>query len=123
MIPIYFLVRHPIERLLSAYRDRFGNILPIKTYQNISRILGRKLSKSKIAGIWKALNITKSSRLPGHNTEPVASVVGPRSPHRTNRTDLVPSWREFVEFVLRSPVEDDVTITGQIDHDKVELYN
>ena len=116
-------MRHPIERLLSAYRDRFGNILPIKTYRNISRILGRKLSKAKIAGIWKALNITRSSRLTGDNTEPVVTTAGPRSPHRTNRTDLVPSWREFVQFVLRSPVEDDVTITGQIDHDKVELYN
>ena len=35
MIPIYFLVRHPIERLLSAYRDRFGNILTIKAFIRI----------------------------------------------------------------------------------------
>ena len=106
---ITFLVRHPIERLLSAYRDRFGNILTIEIYQNICRILGRKLSKAKIARILRVLNMTKSPRLVGDKIEPVVANSGPRSPHRTNRNDLVPTWREFVQFLLRSPVEEDVT--------------
>ena len=102
-------MRHPIERLLSAYRDRFGNILTIEIYQNSCRILGRKLSKAKIARILRVLNMTKSPRLAGDNIEPVVFISGPRSPHRNDRSDLVPTWREFVQFVLRSPVEEDVT--------------
>ena len=63
--------------------------------------------------------MTKSPRLAGDNIEPVVFISGPRSPHRTNRNDLVPTWREFVQFLLRSPVEEDVT--WQIYHDKGEL--
>ena len=63
--------------------------------------------------------MTKSPRLAGDNIEPVVANSGPRSPHRTNRNDLVPTWREFVQFLLRSPVEEDVT--WQIYHDKGEL--
>lgn len=63
--------------------------------------------------------MTKSPRLAGDNIEPVVFISGPRSPHRNDRSDLVPTWREFVQFVLRSPVEEDVT--WQIYHDKGEL--
>ena len=76
--------------MLSAYRDR---------------LLGRKLPRSQVLKMFQRLNITTS---PGTLRNSRSPPVGPRSIHTPGRDVPVPSWREFVHFLLRSSVEEDV---------------
>ena len=82
---ILLAVRHPIERLLSAYRDR---------------VFGLKVSYSFYARLAKTLKLTRTdTKLPGKKK--VAGKV-------VSRKIAVPTWPEFVAYILKTSTQKDV---------------
>ncbi|RXG53180.1 Carbohydrate sulfotransferase 11 [Armadillidium vulgare] len=104
----FMLVRHPFERLISAYRDKFENATQkyfyklygekmIQKFRDIPQKMGSYKSKNEIEKILDAkisyLTLCKYS-VPISSGNPFANPIGP-------------TFEEFVKFVLSYPTNDD----------------
>ena len=78
-------MRHPIERLLSAYRDR---------------VAGLKVSYGFYSRLAKALKLTRTD----------ATLLKKNAAGKvTKRRVAVPTWPEFVTFILKTNARQDVS--------------
>ena len=78
-------MRHPIERLLSAYRDR---------------VAGLKISYDFYARLAKALKLTRTDTILPGKKKGAATGAGKRI--------AVPTWPEFVSFILQTDTRHNV---------------
>ena len=93
-----FPVRHPIERLLSAYRDRIAGLkASYKQYTAMAWILHLK---RKDAVIEVKYNTKRKVKRKGFVTKEIV--------HK--RDVAVPSWPEFVNYILHTSYTNDVNI-------------
>jgi len=88
------LVRHPIERLVSAYRDKIAGLkASYKQYTNIARALHLRRNDAVIDVKLKT-KTRKEGKINSKETIEKKSIS-------------VPSWPEFVEYLLRTSTEKD----------------
>ena len=82
------VVRHPLVRLISAYRDRVEGLRSsISFYQSVSRRLGIRRKD-------KTIRYTTHKAMEGNKTIPVSYW----------KKVFVPTWNEFVDYILLSNV-------------------
>ena len=100
-----FAVRHPIERLLSAYRDRIAGLkASYKQYTNIARTLRLRRKDAVIEVKYKTKRKIKGQ-----------GFVEKEIVHKRDVT--VPTWPEFVNYILHTSDSKDVMICDDSTND------
>ncbi|RXG51735.1 Carbohydrate sulfotransferase 11 [Armadillidium vulgare] len=111
----FMLVRHPFERLISAYRDKFenatqkyfyqlygesmvkrlkGSVTFHKKWEVISRFLFHATIDNFLGKLQREVSLFISNKRPISSGNPFANPIGP-------------TFEEFVKFVLSYPTNDD----------------